>query len=88
MVLLGGLCDGATSLERETLAGTFVRTVVVGPAQLRFAVDERSGRAVVLSRSTDSPDVASVSIIETASGCVLHTIPLEQGVRPKIVHGG
>jgi DNA-binding beta-propeller fold protein YncE len=36
-------------------------------------VDERSGHAFVLSRSTDSPDAASVSMIDTVTGALLRT---------------
>jgi hypothetical protein len=60
-------------LEQETLAGAIVRTVVVGSAPLSVAVDERSGHAFVLSRSADSPDAASVSMIDTVTGVLLRT---------------
>jgi hypothetical protein len=71
MVLLGALFGGAMWLEQETSAGATVRAVVVGPAPLSVAVDERSGHAFVLSRSTDSPDAASVSMIDTVTGALL-----------------
>jgi hypothetical protein len=67
VVLLGVLCGVATWVERETSASAIVRIVVVGPAPLSVAVDERSGHAFVLSRSMDSPDAASVSMIDTVT---------------------
>ena len=73
VVLVGSLCGGATWLERETLAGAIVRTVAVGPAPLSVVVDERSGHAFVLSRSMDSPDAASVSMVDTATAALLRT---------------
>jgi DNA-binding beta-propeller fold protein YncE len=73
VVLLGGLCGGATWVERETSAGASVRTVAVGPSPLSVAVDERSGHTFVLSRSLDSPDAARVSMIDTVTGALLRT---------------
>ena len=73
VMLLGVLCGGATWWERATVAGAIVRTVAVGPAPLSVAVNARSGHVFVLSRSPDSPDAASVSMIDTVTGALLRT---------------
>ncbi|HKO25100.1 MAG TPA: PQQ-binding-like beta-propeller repeat protein, partial [Chloroflexota bacterium] len=72
-VLLGGLCGGATWVERETSASAIVRALAVGPSPLSVALDDRSGHAFVLSGSPDSPDAASVTMMDTVTGALLRT---------------
>src|SRR5205823_8885191 len=62
-----------TGVQTCALPISIVRTVAVGPSPLSVVVDERSGHAFVLSRSTDNPDAASVSMIDTVTGALLRT---------------
>jgi len=86
-----GACPSADGVlvALDTRRGRIVRAIpphVQGVTQVDIALDRRGGRLVVVGYSYNGPGM--VNLFDSASGRLLHTLPLTTGVwRPPVIDG-